>query len=207
MANKIKDRLVSEWASDEKRTLLDLATGGRIKHTGVGKYKGQSGGAPEIKEKVVPVLEILTGISAVSNEGKSSLLNLAMSVPIFGGVLKLGKGIKTASQAVKYLRKALNVSSKEFKSIHKMHGGDPFKLRNKLVSEIGELQKVAVKESPISKGIKLGGRQGYIPGKKYKGTRALEKGETYLREGKSGRDIYEAKKRLPMLDELEGGEW
>ena len=31
MANKIEDRLVSEWADDEKRTLLDLATGGRFK--------------------------------------------------------------------------------------------------------------------------------------------------------------------------------
>ena len=31
MAKKIEDRLISGWASDEKRTLLDLATGGRAK--------------------------------------------------------------------------------------------------------------------------------------------------------------------------------
>jgi hypothetical protein len=99
VANKIEDRLVSEWASDEKRTLLDLATGGRIKHTGVGKYKGQSGGAPEIKEKVIPGIEFLTG--AYRGE-EPSIASLAMAAPISGKALRAAMpAFKTAAKTTK----------------------------------------------------------------------------------------------------------
>ena len=46
----IEDKLVNEWSADEKRTLVDLVTKGKLKHGGTGKYKGKEGGPRPIVE-------------------------------------------------------------------------------------------------------------------------------------------------------------
>ena len=46
----IEDKLVNEWSTDEKRTLVDLITKGKLKHGGTGKYKGKEGGPRPVVE-------------------------------------------------------------------------------------------------------------------------------------------------------------
>jgi hypothetical protein len=46
----IEDKLVNEWSTDEKRTLVDLVTKGKLKHGGTGKYKGTEGGPRPVVE-------------------------------------------------------------------------------------------------------------------------------------------------------------
>ena len=48
MARNAEDMLVDEFVSEDSRSLLDIATGGKIKHAGVGKYAGQEGGPPAL---------------------------------------------------------------------------------------------------------------------------------------------------------------
>lgn len=86
MGNEIEDNLVSNWVSNEQKTLLDLATSGRVKHTGVGKYKGKPGGAPEIKEEVIPAIEFLTGAYRTK---EPNLATLAIAAPVSGKALRL----------------------------------------------------------------------------------------------------------------------
>ena len=47
---KIEDKLINDWADDEKKTLVDLMTSGKLKHGGTGKYKGKEGGPRPIVE-------------------------------------------------------------------------------------------------------------------------------------------------------------
>ena len=126
MAKKIEDRLVSGWAADEKRTLLDLATGGRFK---------TSEDLPEIKEKVIPGIEFLTG--AYRGE-KPSLSALAMAVPIAGKGVRIAKPIfKTIAKTTKdVFNRWLTVARKS-------------KVSDRIVSEVAEL---AIAKSDDMKG-------------------------------------------------------
>ena len=64
-------------------TLLGLLTGG--------KYK-TSEQLPEIKENILPLLEIITGASA-EKESPLSLLDLAMAAPVVGKGVRLFRGV------------------------------------------------------------------------------------------------------------------
>ena len=52
----IEDKLIGSWANQDRRSLLDLATGGRAKHGGTGKYRGEAGAIPPLSTtgKVTP---------------------------------------------------------------------------------------------------------------------------------------------------------
>ena len=52
----IEDKLIGSWANQDRRSLLDLATGGRAKHGGTGKYRGEAGAIPQLSTtgKVTP---------------------------------------------------------------------------------------------------------------------------------------------------------
>ena len=51
----IEDKLIGSWANQDRRSLLDLATGGRAKHGGTGKYRGEPGAISPLSE-VIPNL-------------------------------------------------------------------------------------------------------------------------------------------------------
>ena len=44
----IEDKLVDSWDKQDRRSLLDLATGGRVKHGGTGKYRDKPGAIPPL---------------------------------------------------------------------------------------------------------------------------------------------------------------
>tara|TARA_R100001530_G_scaffold35953_1_gene28041 strand:+ start:76 stop:690 length:615 start_codon:yes stop_codon:yes gene_type:complete len=116
MANKIEDRLVSGWASDEKRTLLDLATGGRFK---------TSEDLPEIKEKVIPGIEFLTG--AYRGE-EPSMAALAMAAPI------AGKGVKAVMPVFKTIAKTTKDVYKRWLKAANIVG-----VSDDIIRQVGEL--------------------------------------------------------------------
>ena len=123
------------------RTLLDIVSGGRVKHTGVGKYKGLPGAAPTVPALFSQLYESMAGYQerGMSEEvfpaGKNifgqstepitqgNLYEIAM-----GGaaVAPVGRAIKTASTAGKLLSGWVNnlyrymatLSKKELKKMN-----------------------------------------------------------------------------------------
>ena len=77
MANKIEDRLVSGWADDEKRTLLDLATGGRAKTS-------------EDLPSLLDVAKSAYGALKASGEKQQKELNRPITVSVGGRDIDLG---------------------------------------------------------------------------------------------------------------------
>ena len=84
------------------RTLLDLVSGGRVKHTGVGQYKGLPGAAPgfsKLYESMAGYQEREMSKEVVPGMTRGSLYEMAMGG---AGVVRAGAGVvKTASTAGK----------------------------------------------------------------------------------------------------------
>jgi len=84
------------------RTLLDIVSGGRVKHTGVGKYKGLPGAAP-----VVPALfsQLYKSMAGYQEREMSKPVGLGLTrgnlYEMTMGVAGVGAGVKTASTARK----------------------------------------------------------------------------------------------------------
>ena len=145
MANKIEDRLISGWASDEKRTLLDLATGGRAKTSEdspslLGIAKSAYG---SLKEAGSRQQEELNRPLTVSVGGRDIDLGISKS-DLFGYVTggTLGKGATFAKTDV------FKVNPSQAKSVLKAlpgkveeNLGKLLKDPEKLVSDISKILK------------------------------------------------------------------